>query len=96
MASARAKPARGNVLHAVDDRRALRFFDDIDETFHAQQIGAAVFRERRKQQRQRDGMQRLVAHDAKARDVILMMMLRVAVRFVREPARTSGCLPAAS
>src|SRR6186713_2715209 len=36
-----------DVLHAVDDGRALRFFDDIDKTLHAQQIGAAVFRERR-------------------------------------------------
>jgi hypothetical protein len=85
-----------DVLHTVDDRRALRFFNDIDKPLHAQQIGAAIFRECRQQQRQRDGMQRLVAHDAKARDVILMMMLHAAVRFVRKPARhirmLAGCI----
>ena len=63
---------------------------------HAQQIGAAVLRQRGEQQRQRHGAQRLLTHHAKTRDVVLMMVMHVTARnrgrFMREPCLHVGLL----
>ena len=85
-----------HVLHAVNHCRAVRLFRDVDDSFHAQQIGAAVLRQRGEQQRQRHGAQRLLTHHAKTRDVVLMMVMRVTARnhgrFMREPCLHVGLL----
>src|SRR3982751_6848209 len=59
------EPCRGMVyvLNPMNERRAVGFFQDRDNAFHAQQVGAAIFGQRRQQKRECYAVQWLLPHD---------------------------------
>ena len=60
------------VLDAVQDRRPVGTFCDADDALQAQEIGAAMLRERLEKQRERHGPDRLIAHERIGRDLGLV------------------------
>ena len=55
-----------DVLHAVDHGRPVGALGDVDDALQAQEIAAAVLGQRLQQQRQGDGVHRLLAQDGEA------------------------------
>ncbi|MNC95096.1 hypothetical protein D3C83_121210 [compost metagenome] len=63
----------------MDHGGARRILGHVHDPLYAQEIRAAIFRERRKEKRQGDGVQRPLANDAEGGDVVAMMRVRAAI-----------------
>ena len=68
------------MLRALDDCRLARFFPDVHQSFHPQQVGAKVLFERSQQQVEGLTRERLVPDEVERRDAAIVPMGRM--RFV--------------
>ena len=62
-----------NVLYPVDDGGLLRTLGDVHNALEAQQIRAAMLGQCFEKERQRDGLDRLDAHNRKGLDLGIMV-----------------------
>ena len=67
-------------LYAVDHGRPLRALGNIHDALQPQQIPAAMFGQRFKKERQRNGLDRLRAHNRICLDLRIMVFVRMIVR----------------
>ncbi len=72
------------MLRALDHRRTVRLFRDVDDALHPQKIGAEILLQGVEQQPQRLARDRLIAHEAERGDVaivqaVMVMMIVVAM-----------------
>src|SRR5215467_2950259 len=74
-----------DMLDAVDNRRAVRAFQNVHDAFESQESGSAMFGERLKKQRQRHGPDRLLAHDRVGVDSMMLGPVLVGTSFRTEP-----------
>ena len=64
-----------DVLNAVDDRRLVGTFQNIDDALEPQEIGPAMLRESLKKERERHSLDRLLAQDRIGIHVMLVMRM---------------------
>src|SRR6516162_9324768 len=67
------------MLGALDHRRALRLFGDIDDALHAQKVWPKILLKRVEQQPQRFARDWLVAGEAERGDVAIVQMVMIVI-----------------
>ena len=70
------------MLHALDDRRPVRFLGDVDDAFHPQQIGTEILLQGVEQQPQRLARDGLFADETERCDVAVVQAVLVVVLIV--------------
>ena len=67
------------VLRALDHRRAIRLFGDIDDAFHAQKIGPEILLQGVEQEAERLARDRRLADEAERGDVAVMQVMMIVI-----------------
>ena len=71
-----------DMLNAVDHRRPIGTFENVHDAFEPKDLIPAVFGERLEKQRQRNSLDRLIAHD-RVGLYCVMACMRVTVGLLR-------------